>query len=145
MKTTIKRSGWAVVAVLMLAVAGVAAQGRGALSGNPTPGTPQPAPPNLADRITVTGCVQFAAAQGRGAVPVDQLNAPSDAMFVLTDAVREGPVRYRLSAINSALVPFVGSKVEMSGEVDSNPSPSGSAQAPILHVGFARRIAKTCS
>jgi len=38
------------------------------LTGNPTPGTPQPDPPNLADRITLTGCVRWAAPDGRGSV-----------------------------------------------------------------------------
>jgi hypothetical protein len=135
------------------------AQGTGRLTGNPTPGTPQPDPPSLADRITVTGCVRWAAANGRGAVLAQELNAPSDSRFLLSDATRESRVppgtgtseaakksasrTYRLSALNSALVPFVGSRVEISGEVDDSSPGDGAPQAPILKVGFVQRLAKT--
>ena len=57
------------------------------MKGNPTPGTAQPDPPNLADRITLTGCVQ--AAPGRSASAVDE-NTPSDTRFILTNAERRG-------------------------------------------------------
>ena len=142
-----------------LGTIGVAAQGTGRLTGNPTPGTPQPDPPKLADRITVTGCVRWAAPNGRGTVPLEELNVPSDAKFVLVDAAREARVppgtgtsdtakksasrTYRLAALNSALVPFVGSRVEVSGEVDDSPSRDGGSQAPILKVGFVQRLGKT--
>src|SRR5947209_675188 len=98
--------------------------------GNPTPGTPQPEPPNLADRITLTGCVQLA--PGRSAAALDA-NTPSDSRFALTKAVRQQTVppgtggsaiaegsanrTYRLEAIESQLSAFVGRAVEISGQV----------------------------
>jgi hypothetical protein len=148
--------------ITALAIAPTAQQ-RGRISGNPTPGTPQPDPPKLADRITVVGCVRFASpqGQGRGAGPAGELNSFSNSTFILTDAAREGRVppgtgtsevakttksrTYRLSAINSALVPFVGARVEISGEAQANASPDDDPQVPILQVGFVQRIAKTCS
>src|SRR5262245_49529271 len=93
-----------------------------AKTGNPTPGTPQPDPPNLADRITVTGCVQAVppAAGQKGADP----NEPTDSRFVLDKAERKNVVppgtgtsglaaapaaaSYRLKTIASQLMPFVG-------------------------------------
>jgi hypothetical protein len=138
---------------------GLAAQGTGRLTGNPTPGTAQPAPPKLADRITVTGCLRWASPSGRGSVPAQELNAPSASAFVLTNAAREARVppgtgtsdaakksasqTYRLSALNSALVPFVGGRVEISGEIDDSPSRDGASEAPVLKVGFVQRIPKT--
>ncbi len=49
------------------------------VTGNPTPGTPQPDPPNLVDRITVVGCVQKAPATSAG----EQFdpNTPTDSRF----------------------------------------------------------------
>lgn len=165
----------AVGAALLLATVGVPAQTRGRISGNPTPGTPQPDPPKLADRITVTGCVRFATPQAgapsarsgrdgvesRGTIPAGELNTFSTSTFVLADAAREGRVppgtgtseaakttksrSYRLGAINSALVPFVGAKVEISGEITANAPADPGTQPPVLQVGFVQRIAKTCS
>ena len=148
-----------VVTILSMSMVGLAAQGTGRLTGNPTPGTPQPDPPTLADRITVTGCVRSATANGRGALPTEELNAPSDSKFVLVNAAREERVppgtgtseaakqptsqMYRLSALNSALVPFVGSRVEISGEVEDRPPGDGGSQAPVLKVGFVQRLPKT--
>jgi hypothetical protein len=148
-----------VVTIFCISVVSLAAQGTGRLTGNPTPGTPQPDPPRLADRITVTGCVRWAAANGRGAVPTDELNAPSDSKFLLVNAAREERLppgtgtsydakqsasqMYRLSALNSALVPFVGSRVEISGEVEDRSPGDGSSKAPILKVGFVQRLPKT--
>ena len=150
-----------VLAVACIGTVGLAAQGTGRFNGNPTPGTPQPDPPSLADRITVTGCVRWAAANGRGTVPTDELNAPSDSKFVLVNAAREDRVppgtgssdaakqstsrTYRLSALNSALVPFVGSRVEVSGEVEDRPPGEGGSQAPMLKVGFVQRLPKTAT
>ena len=150
---------FSVVTTVCISGVTLAAQGTGRLTGNPTPGTQQPDPPRLADRITVTGCVRWAATNGRGAVPADELNAPSDAKFLLVNAARETRVppgtgtsaaakqsasqMYRLSALNSALVPFVGSRVEISGEVDDRPPGNGGSQAPILRVGFVQRLPKT--
>ena len=148
-----------VVTIFCISMVSLAAQGTGRLTGNPTPGTPQPDPPRLADRITLTGCVRWATANGRGAVPTDELNAPSDSKFLLVNAAREERVppgtgtsdaakqstrqMYRLSALNSALVPFVGSRVEISGEVEDRPAGDGGSQAPILRVGFVQRFPKT--
>lgn len=150
-----------VVLVSALTTIGLFAQGTGRLTGNPTPGTPQPDPPNLSDRITLTGCVRWAVADGRG-VPSQELNSPSSSTFLLTNAARVMRVppdagtsdsakksasqTYRLSAVNSALVPFAGARVEISGEIDDRPRPDGAAQAPTLNVGFVQRLGKTpCS
>jgi hypothetical protein len=156
-----KRRERHVFLVVIVAALGaqLAAQGTGQFSGNPTPGTPQPDPPNLADRITLTGCVRWAAPNGRGSVPARELNTPSTSTFILTDAVREARVpagtgtsdaakksasrTYRLSAVNSALVPFVGAKVEISGEVENSPAREDAPRAPVLTVGFVQRLAKT--
>jgi len=150
-----------VLTIFCSGAVGLAAQGTGRFNGNPTPGTEQPDPPRLADRITVTGCVRWAAASGRGAVATDELNAPSDSKFVLVNAAREERVppgtgssdaakqstsrTYRLSALNSALVPFVGSRVEVSGEVEDRPPGEGGSQAPMLKVGFVQRLPKTAT
>jgi hypothetical protein len=103
--------------------------------GNPTPGTPQPDPPNLADRITVNGCVKLA--EDKGSVAAAELNTSSDNTFVLVSATPQSEVIYRLSALNSALVPFMGSRVELAGEVDAT-------EPAVLRVGFIQRVAKTC-
>jgi hypothetical protein len=151
-----------ILVVSALTTLGLSAQGTGRLTGNPTPGTPQPAPPNLADRITLTGCVRLAAPDGRGSVPAQELNTLSTSTFVLTNAARVARVppgmgtsdaakrstgqTYRLSALNSALVPFAGARVEISGEIDDLPPADGAAPAPILKVGFVQRLGKTpCS
>jgi hypothetical protein len=154
--------GCVILVVSALTTVGLSAQGTGRLTGNPTPGTPQPDPPNLADRITLTGCVRWAAPDGRGSVPAPELNALSTSTFVLSNAARVARVpsgtgtsdaakksagqTYRLSALNSALVPFVGARVEISGEIDDRPPSDGAAQTPILNVGFVQRLGKTpCS
>ena len=147
------------VVMFCFSMVSLAAQGTGRLTGNPTPGTPQPDPPRLTDRITVTGCVRWATANGRGAVPTDELNAPSDSKFLLVNAAREervplgtgtsnaakqsGSQTYRLSALNSALLPFVGSRVEISGEVEDRPPDDGGSRTPIVKVGFVQRLPKT--
>ena len=154
--------GCVILVVGALTTLGLSAQGTGRLTGNPTPGTRQPDPPNLADRITLTGCVRWAAPDGRGSVPAQELNTPSTSTFVLTNAARVTRVppgtgtsdsakksasqTYRLSALNSALVPFVGARVEISGEIDDRSARDGAAPAPILNVGFVQRLGKTpCS
>jgi hypothetical protein len=133
----------------------------GSKTGNPTPGTPQPDPPNLADRITLTGCVQAAVNPGsRGG---KDPNNPSDSRFVLTKAERKNAVppdtgaskaagsstgpTYRLSAIDSQLSPFTGTKVEISGEVLPSAPEGGAAtgKAPTLQVEFVQRLSETCS
>ena len=152
--------------VLALAAAlavGVSAQGGGKpVKGNPTPGTPQPDPPSLADRITLTGCVQ--AAPGRSTAAVDE-NTPSDTRFILTSAERRDVTppgtggsaaatsasgrAYRLEAIESQLSAFVGTRVEISGEV--KPRPAGlrgqgsGTSIPTIQVEFVQKIAGACS
>jgi hypothetical protein len=154
--------GCVILAVSVLTTLGLSAQGTGRFTGNPTPGTPQPDPPNLADRITLTGCVRSAMPDGRGSVTAQELNTLSTSTFVLTNAARVMRVplgtgtsdsakksasqTYRLSALNSALVPFVGARVEISGEIDDRPASGEPTQAPILNVGFVQRLGKTpCS
>jgi len=151
-----------IVVVSVWTTLGLSAQGTGRFTGNPTPGTPQPDPPNLADRITLTGCVRWAAPDGRGSVTAQDLNTLSTSTFVLANSTRVMRVpagtgtsdsakksasqTYRLSALNSALVPFVGARVEISGEIDDRPASGGPTQAPILNVGFVQRLGKTpCS
>jgi hypothetical protein len=127
-------------------------------TGNPTPGTPQPDPPNLADRITLTGCVQVAI-EGSSARKSDA-NAPGDSRFVLTSAARKNAVppdtgtssvaigpaspTYRLNAIDSQLSPFVGTKVEISGEVLPRAG-EGRDKIPTLQVEFVQKLSSTCS
>jgi hypothetical protein len=154
--------GCVILVVSALTSLALSAQGTGRFSGNPTPGTSQPDPPNLADRITLTGCVRSAMPDGRGSVTAQELDTLSTSTFVLTNAARVMRVppgtgtsdsakktasqTYRLSALNSALVPFVGARVEISGEIDDRPASGGPAQAPILNVGFVQRLGKTpCS
>ena len=151
-----------ILMVSVLTTLGLSAQVPGRFTGNPTPGTSQPDPPNLADRITLTGCVRWAAPDGRGSVPAQELSTLSTSTFVLANAARVTRVppgtgtsdsaknsasqTYRLSAINSALVPFIGARVEISGEINDHPPSDGAAATPILNVGFVQRLSKTpCS
>jgi hypothetical protein len=153
----------AVVALVSTLTVLPSAQQPQPFTGNPTPGTAQPAPPNTADRITLTGCVE-AVALGRDAPTTADANTPNDSKFILTDAKRENRVPpdtgiagaaaavtsriYRLAAIDSALSPFVKAKVEISGEVlpsISNASGgSAAANAPTLRVEFVQKIARSC-
>jgi len=152
--------------VLALAAAltvGASAQGGGKpVKGNPTPGTAQPDPPNVADRITLTGCVQ--SAPGRTTSAVEE-NTPSDTHFILTRAeIRNvtpagtggSPATasasgraYRLEAIERQLSPFVGTRVEISGEI--KPRPAGlrgqgsGTSIPTILVEFVEKIAGACS
>ena len=133
----------------------------GAKSGNPTPGTPQPDAPTLADRITLTGCVQLARSESRGGATTD-LNAPSDSKYLLIKAARKNvvppgtgtspaaaePARptYRLSGIDSQLSPFVGAAVEISGEILTSPAKGGGeGEPPALLVEFVQKLSPKCS
>jgi hypothetical protein len=149
----------AAIALLGVCVAGAAAQiGGTPATGNPTPGTPQPDPPNLADRVTLTGCVQRASA----ADAIDS-NTPSSTRFVLLDATKQrvnpagtggskvaagvSSPTYRLNAIEGQLSPFVGATVEISGEIlprSSDAPGSARSDSPTLQVEFVQRIAATC-
>jgi hypothetical protein len=137
----------------MVALAAIAsAQGGGKpTTGNPTPGTAQPDPPNLADRVTFAGCLQPVARSAPTADP----NTPSHSRFELTRAERVDRVpagtggspaaasvsskTFRLEGIDSQFSPFVGAKVEVSGEV-SVKSPG----APTLIVEFIQKLAAKC-
>src|SRR5262245_21297006 len=130
----------------------------GTKTGNPTPGTPQPDPPNLADRITVVGCVQAADKKAPG---TSDSNDPSDARFVLAKAERRSNLppgtgtssaaasasggTYRLRGIDSQLSPFVGARVEVSGEVVPSAAPDTASKAPVLQIEFIQKIAASCS
>jgi hypothetical protein len=122
-------------------------------TGNPTPGTPQPDPPVLADRITVSGCLTHA--PGAGAAPVSAPTTPASNRFILSGAKKDGVVppetgtssvataaaasSYRLEALESQLSPFVNARIEVSGEV------KGSAEGPpLLLVEFVRKVAAKC-
>jgi hypothetical protein len=141
-----------------LLTAGVAAQigGKPVVGGNPTPGTPQPDPPSLADRITLTGCVEIAKAP-----PAVDGNTVTDSKFQLTGAERVSRVPpdtggsaassspasrlYRLAAIESQLSPFAGTRVEISGEVLPGSASAPPATPPTLRVEFVQKIAKSCT
>jgi hypothetical protein len=151
-----------VVALLVVATSVGAAQigGKLIVGGNPTPGTEQPAPPNVADRITLTGCLQ-AAPKNTATNDAPDGNMPSDARFMLADAERIDRVpadtggspatatasgrSYRLLGIESQFSPFVNTKVEISGEIKPVP-PSGSDAngPPTLVVEFVQKLASTC-
>jgi len=143
------------VAIVFGAIVCVAAPAAGQLPpgtehGNPTPGVEQPAPPVVADRITVTGCVSRV-----GAAASDP-NSYSEARFTITNAKKEdkGPVgagrsasatapaatQYRLAAIDTLLAPFVGKRVELSGEIINPTTGTG----PTLRVEFVQKLAATC-
>jgi hypothetical protein len=133
-------------------------------TGNPTPGTSQPEPPNLADRITLVGCVRKAPAARGESDPFDP-NTPTDSRFELVNAEHRDIVpagtggsaltknvssrTFRLEAIESQLSGFVGAKVEISGQIKPvSPATSAdatSAGAPTLQVEFVQKLATTCS
>lgn len=129
------------------------------LRGNPTPGTPQPEPPNPADRITLTGCL----VRAEGAAATFDGNTPSDNRYLLTGAKREKRVppgtgtspaaaavtgdRFRLAGIESTVSPFVGTRVEVSGQIEapSEEATRGAPSLPVLRVEFVKKLAPTCS
>jgi hypothetical protein len=148
------RVAWlAGVAAIVALTAIPSAQGGGKpVTGNPTPGTPQPDPPNLADRVTLVGCLQPVA---RAATPTDA-NAPSNARFEMTRVERVDRVptgtggspatsvtskTWRLEGIDSQFSPFVGAKVEISGEITG----PANANPPTVLVEFVQRLAAKCS
>jgi len=131
---TTSRAITSALALVCLLTAGAAAQigGKPIRGGNPTPGTPQPDPPSLKDRITVTGCIDVASKDVKPSAGVDG-NAVYDSRYVLTSVERPAKVTYRLAAIESQLSPFVGAKVEVSGE----------KKGEILQVAFVQKLS-TC-
>ena len=146
-----------VVAIVAASTMAMAEQVGGKLvsGGDPTPGVEQPAPPNLSDRITVSGCLR--ASTGTNA-PSDP-NEPSDARFMLANAERVNRLppgtggsqlasraaarAYRLGGIDSQFSPFVGAKVEISGEVKA-PTSGVPSDAPTLIAEFVQKIDSVC-
>jgi hypothetical protein len=155
----VRRSIWAttlmafMISGSLVAVAQVG--GKPISGGNPTPGTAQPDPPNLADRITLTGCLQ-PAPEGNAGARVDA-NTPMDTRYVLTGAQRVNRLppdtggsdlatktssgTFRLEGIESQFSPFLNTKVEISGEVKLS---SGSSAPPTLVVEFVQRLEPRC-
>ena len=142
----------ALVVAVVAVTAVTAAQGGGKpVSGNPTPGTAQPEPPNPADRATFVGCLQRVA-RNAATSPADA-NTPSNLRFELTNAEPKAAnpsaasasiKAYRVEGIDSIFSPFVGSKVEITGEVKP-PSKAEKGAPPTLVVEFLQRIASKCS
>jgi hypothetical protein len=148
------------ITATLTARAGAQIGGKPVNGGNPTPGTEQPAPPNLADRVTLTGCLQLASKSGNStASSAIDGNAVIDSRFELTGAERQTnlPVdtggsplaaaaasgTYRLAAIESQLSPFVGTKVEISGEILTRPN--GAPPVPAtLQVEFVQKLNASC-
>jgi len=111
----------------------------------------------------LVGCVQKAPATSGASEQFDP-KTPTDSRFVLGNAERRGVVptgtggseftknvssrTFRLEAIESQLSVFVGTKVEVSGQVKRLPPASSpdatTAASPILQVEFVQKIASTC-
>ena len=141
------------IAAVVACAAIASAQGGGKpVTGNPTPGTAQPEPPNLADRVTFVGCLQPVRSSATTAV---DSNTPSNSRFELAKAERVDRVppgtggsapasvsakTYRLEGIESQFSPFVGAKVEISGEIKE----SASANPPTVIVEFVQKLAAKC-
>jgi hypothetical protein len=118
------------LAILLAAQIG----GKPISGGNPTPGTPQPEPPVVTDRITVTGCVELAKGAPTGKIDGNEI---IDSRYVLTAVETPSKVQYKLAAVESQLSPFAGAKVEISGEPKA---PGGN----VLRVEFVQRLAARC-
>ena len=146
-----------VVIVAMTTNGAAQVGGKPVSGGNPTPGTEQPASPNLSDRITLSGCLRAASKSANASDP----NEPSDARFMLANAERVNRVpagtggsplaagatsrTYRLAGIDSHFSPFVGAKVEISGEIKPPSSVSGRTDtSPVLLVEFVQRLESVC-
>jgi len=143
------------IAVIVVLSGNVFAQGGGKpATGNPTPGTAQPDPPNLADRVTLAGCLQPVSRRSEASASADA-QAPSNARYELTKAERVDRVppgtggspatnvsskSYRLEGLDSQFSPFVGAKVEISGEIKG----PASANPPTLLVEFVQKLAAKC-
>jgi hypothetical protein len=133
------------VAAACVAVTAIAsAQGGGKpATGNPTPGTEQPAPPNVADRVTFVGCLQPVSSKGETPASADP-NAPSNSRFELRTAApgeRVPSKIYRLEGIDSQFSPFVGARVEITGEIKA----AASGNPPTLLVEYVQKLAAKCS
>jgi hypothetical protein len=131
--------------------------GKPVSGGNPTPGTEQPSPPNASDRITLSGCLRAAS---KSTKPTPDPNEPSDSRFTLVNAERVdrlplgtggSPLAaaskarvYRLAGIDSQFSPFVGTRVEISGEIKSPSSGARADESPTLLVEFVRKTDSAC-
>jgi hypothetical protein len=153
------RSVWAATAIALVAASTlvVTAQvgGKPVSGGNPTPGTAQPDPPNLADRITLSGCLEPAPKSDAGSKP--DSNTPVDTRYVLSSAQRVNRLppgtggselakktssrTYRLEGLESQFSPFVNTKVEISGEVRPR---TGNVTEPTLLVEFVQKLEPRC-
>lgn len=129
------------VAAIVAMTAIAAAQGGGKpATGNPTPGIAQPDPPNAANRVTFSGCLQAVVRRADPSGSADP-NTPSNARFELTKVERSEVKTYRLEGIDSQFSPFVGAKVEITGEITG----PANANPPTLLVEFVQRLAAKCS
>jgi len=159
---TLRAGVWTLaITAALTARAGAQIGGKPVNGGNPTPGTEQPAPPTLADRVTLTGCLQLTSKSGNLTASSGAIdgNAVIDSRFELTGAERQTnlPVdtggsplaaaaasrTYRLAAIESQLSPFVGTKVEISGEILMRPAGAPPAP-PTLQVEFVQKLGASC-
>lgn len=149
------------IAIASGVVAGAQGGGKSVSGGNPTPGTAQPDPPNLSDRITVSGCLRPAPKQSATGEAQDA-NTPSDSRFMLANAKRVDRLppdtggsplaakangsSYRLEGLDSQFSPFVNVMVEVSGEVKPFPvdKPTAGGGAPTLLVEFIQKINNHC-
>jgi hypothetical protein len=120
------------LAILLAAQIG----GKPISGGNPTPGTPQPEPPNVAQRVTATGCIERASKDVGPAAAVDG-NTVTDSRYALMTIERPGKLKYRLSGMEGQLSPFAGAKVEISGELRD-------AGSTVMQVEVVRKLAATC-
>ena len=159
-----RRAAWLAGVVALAAVSAiVSAQAPGKpATGNPTPGTAQPDPPNVANRVMFAGCLQRVARPADKSAPADPYT-PNNSRFELTNAepvervppgtgprVDSSPAigvsskTYRLHGIDSIFSPFIGAKVEITGEIEP-PSAAEKTAPPTLVVEFLQRIAAKCS
>ena len=158
-----RRAAWIGGLIALMAastfVASAQIGGKPVKGGNPTPGTAQPDPPNVGDRITVSGCLQPASKSNANSETPDA-NTPSNARFLLASAQRVDRLppgtggselsaksssrSYRLEGIDSQFSPFVNMKVEISGEVKPPAAGETAGSAPTLLVEFVQKTASTC-
>ena len=119
------------LAILVLLAAQIGGKPVG--GGNPTPGTPQPEPPKVEERVTVTGCIERVSRDARPAPAIDA-NTVTDSRYVLVTVERPSTLKYKLAAIESQLSPFAGAKVEVSGEPKDR----------VLQVEFVQKLSASC-
>ena len=153
---------WAVVIGIAAGAVTASAQAPGKpATGNPTPGTAQPDPPNVAKRLMFAGCLHRVARPADKSAPADPYT-PTNSRFELTNAepvervppgtgprVDSSPAigvsgkTYRLHGIDSIFSPFIGARVEVTGEIEP-PSAAEKTAPPTLVVEFLQRIAAKC-